>query len=300
VNSFYRDPEAFDAIELFDSIGRKHGLALNDEAETSRVLDKFASAVRASKANPIVLHGRRVELMFGYVAAALGGCRIVKREDAGDAFTREPDLIAPDYRLVLNSGQELFVEVKNSHTKRPDATMAFKKDYLEKLQRYAAIFGKPLKLAIYWSRWGLWTLVPTTALTASGDKLTILFTEAIRRNEMADLQDVMLGTTAPITLRLVADVTKPRHIGRAKKAVFTIGQVQFFAGDVEITSRAERNLLFYLMMYGGWREDPPNSRIVNGDLEWIEFRHRPIEDEAQQGFDLLSHLSTMISRRYNE
>ncbi len=296
-----RDPESFDAIELFDSIGRKYNLDLNDERASRAVLKKFATAVRASRANPIILHGRRVELMFGFVAVALGGCRIVKREDAGEVASSDSDLIAPDYRLVLNSGPELFVEVKNCYTKGLNPTLEFKDDYLQKLERYAALFGKPLKLAVYWSRWNLWTLVPTSALTRSGaDRQSLTFTVALKRNEMVDLGDVMLGTTPPLIVRLVADPTKPRHIGKARKAVFTIGDVRFFAGGVEITDRAERSLAFYLMAYGGWPEDPPSSRIENNELDWIEFAHRPVETEESHGFEFVSHVSTMISRRYND
>ena len=296
-----RDPESFDAIELFDSIGRKYNLDLNDERASRKVLRKFATAVRASRANPIVLHGRRVELMFGFVAVALGGCRFVKREDTGEVASTGSDLIAPDYRLVLNSGQELFVEVKNCHTKGLNPTLEFKDAYLQKLQGYAALFGKPLKLAIYWSRWNLWTLVPTSALTATGiGRQGFPFNVALKRNEMVELGDVMLGTTPPLVFRLVADRTKPRHLGKAKTVVFTIGDVRFFVGGVEITERAERSLAFYLMAWGGWPEDPPNSRIENNELEWIEVAHRPVETDEHHEFEFVSHVSTMISRRYND
>lgn len=81
-----RDPDKFDAIDLFDALARKHDFKLGDEASQREFICRVSESFSRSKDNPIVIHGRRIEAMFGYVAASLGGCIAIKREDAGEIF----------------------------------------------------------------------------------------------------------------------------------------------------------------------------------------------------------------------
>jgi len=49
--------------------------------------------------------------LFGLVAADLGGCLMVKQEDAGTLF-HEDAVKIPDWRLTLRSATNALVEVK--------------------------------------------------------------------------------------------------------------------------------------------------------------------------------------------
>jgi hypothetical protein len=50
--------------------------------------------------------------MFGYVVAALGRASLVKEEDAGELYVRDPDVRPPDFLVVLEAGSSFLVEVK--------------------------------------------------------------------------------------------------------------------------------------------------------------------------------------------
>lgn len=66
-----RDPEKFEVIDLFDAISQKRDLKLGDEESERIFLESIKTSLGRYK-TPILLHGRRVEAMFGHVAAALG------------------------------------------------------------------------------------------------------------------------------------------------------------------------------------------------------------------------------------
>ncbi|MDB6155521.1 MAG: hypothetical protein JWL90_3974 [Chthoniobacteraceae bacterium] len=81
--------------------------------------DAFSNLIKKaftdSSANPIVIHGLRVQAMFEHVAAGLGRTTLIKQEDAGEISASDVRLRPPDYRIVLNDGRQLLVEVKNMH-----------------------------------------------------------------------------------------------------------------------------------------------------------------------------------------
>ena len=105
------DPLQFDVLDLLDSVGRLHGISIDSVDGKDQVLDIVRKA--ALQESPATrLHGRRIEAMFGYVAAAMGRCSLVKKEDSRPAFAGHPDMQIPDYRLVTDDGQQFLVEVK--------------------------------------------------------------------------------------------------------------------------------------------------------------------------------------------
>ena len=59
------------------------------------------------------MHGLRIQSMFLYVGAALGGCAIITEVDRWEFYALGSNLKRPDFRSLLNDGQEFFVEVKN-------------------------------------------------------------------------------------------------------------------------------------------------------------------------------------------
>ena len=115
-----RDPERFEVINLFEAMARKGGLKLNDPSSHQSFVDRISDSLNSSKNNPIIIHGRRVESMFEHLVAGLGKTILIKREDAGEVCSADPDVQPPDFRLVLDGGIDLFVEVKNCHKADPN------------------------------------------------------------------------------------------------------------------------------------------------------------------------------------
>jgi hypothetical protein len=68
-----RDPEKFEILRLYQTIGLKRNFKLLEKKSVKTFLHELAASIDRCK-SPILLHGSRVEAMFGYVAASLGHC----------------------------------------------------------------------------------------------------------------------------------------------------------------------------------------------------------------------------------
>jgi hypothetical protein len=294
-----RDPEKFEVINLFDAIGQKRGLKLHDKDSEKAFLDSIVTSIGRYK-SPIVLHGRRVEAMFGHVAASLGRCAVIKQEDSGEVFVESTQIRVPDYRVVTQQGKQFLVEVKNCHKTDPSAKYSIKVTYLEELQRYADLLRIDLKLAIYWSRWNKWVLISPSDLLRDKTAYITTFIDAYKQNQMGELGDVTIGTTPPLALRFLTDPGKPRRLAENGEVKFTIGGVELFCGGENIAERHEESIAFYLMLYGDWLMGEPEVTIENDELIAIDFVAKPIEETPGQGFEMVGSMSGMISRRYTE
>ena len=195
-------PKPGQSIDLFRMLAQHEEYKLSDPESAEKFINKLREEFTRVKSNPIVLHGFRAQAMFEYVATSLGKCAIVKTEDAGGLHTKDHDIKVPDLRILLVDGQEFFVEVKNFYQNSPFEKYRIKKGYLDGLQRYAVLFKKDVKLAIYWSRWGLWTLVSFDRAKCDGSKCSLSLEDAFKYNEMAILGDYTIATLSPLILRL--------------------------------------------------------------------------------------------------
>lgn len=294
-----RDPERFEVIDLFEAMARKRGLKLNDPASHKDFLARVANGFNISKDNPIILHGRRVESMFEHVVAGLGKAKLIKREDSGEVCAADADVQPPDFRIVLDGGADLFVEVKNCHKADPKFRFALKQTYLSALTKYAALFGRDLYLAIFWSRWRKWTLIRPDDLAPS-ERPSISFVEAVVRNEMSLLGDVMVGTTPPLSLLISTDPSKPRSVDSEGHCAFTIGAADLRCNGVRIEEALEQNLAFYFMLNSDWHVGEPEAKLDSGQLLHFEYVAEPQNPVPAQGFQMLGFLSEMISRNYND
>lgn len=285
---------------LFDAVAKELSLEIGHEISEKLLTDRISAAWRRYRDEPIALHGRRIEAMFQFVASSLGGCRVIVQEDAGSIVTSEENLSPPDYRIVLKDGSQFFVEVKNCHTDPfTEKRFSLKRNYAESLTRYAAQFGQEVKIAVYWSRTGMWTLVSLSRFTESGEKLSLTLFEAAKRNEMALLGDMEIATTAPLVMRMDTDSSKPRDIEPDGNTEFTVGKVTLYSGGIIVTNKFEMNLCIYFMMFGKWSSSGPKPIIESNILEAIEFVCEPEESVPGQGFDFLGALSTMVARYYD-
>jgi hypothetical protein len=61
----------------------------------------------------------------------------------------------------------LLVEVKNFHQKKPYDPYRMRGADLDALQRYADMVGGALMIAIYWTRWNIWTLTDSSRMAQS-------------------------------------------------------------------------------------------------------------------------------------
>ena len=291
-----RNTEQFQILELVEALGQRHNFNIN-EASTPAVHGILNTIQR--QLTPIARHGRRIEAMFGYVAAALGQCKLVKKEESGLTFVARTGIKIPDYRLVTADGTQYLVEVKNCHKIRPPMRFSLKQAYLKGLQRYATMVNVELKIAIYWSRWRFWTLISTDTLRCQRSLCETTFVESMTHNQVAILGDYIIGTTPPLLLRILTDPRKTRRVMDNGQVAFTIGAIQVRCGGKTVTRRNERNIVLYLMLYGRW-PDEVKANIKNNQLISLEFESRPFQSAPRQGFDIVGYYSEMISNQYTE
>lgn len=156
-----------------------------------------------------------------------------------------------------------------------------------------------MKIAIFWSRIGVWTLTDLEALTPRGKKSELTFADAQLQNEMHLIGDRLIGTVLPLTFRLHAAKDKPRSVLPDGAAPFTIGAVSLLAAGAEVTEALERELTWYMLNYGPWDDANWTAKIRDGEVDFVDFtvcKEQSAEDPAI--FSLVGFLSQMISREY--
>ena len=297
----FADENRFKLLQMLDDFARSEGLSINDENTVKRFTDHLLETVKKHRDNPALVHGFRIESMFAHIAAAMGECKLITEEDSGSFFSLNDNIRRPDFRVLTKGGKQYFIEVKNFHQKKskPLEPYIMKEDYFSTLIEYAKAFDIPLKVAIYWSRWKLWTLVDSKYFNRDNSELNITLPDAMKRNEMALLGDRMIGTVPPLSLRIYADTKKPRTVNKNGQVQFAIGNAIICARDKEIADDLEKRLAWFFMLYGGWDKVNQPAKIVNGLLDYTEFSVEPEEWDRNQGFAILDFLSKMISSHYN-
>ena len=297
-----KDPEKFEAIKLFDAMGRKYGFSMHDEDATDQFLRNVSTSLSTDKSNPIVLHGRRSEELFGFVAASLGKCQLIKQEDEGEVYVEDPQLITvPDYRIITSSGEEFLVEVKNFfQEKDPRLPYIVKNNYREKLLRYGGLASQPSKIAIYWSLWNIWTLTDLRRLQESEEDFLLDMFHAIKWNEMATLGDTMIATQSPLTFRLTADPTEKIELRANGELSFVTKSVELRCNGTLIESTNEQRMALYLMLYGSWPAEGPTLVATGGKPQGVEWSFEPVEPQPDSGFQMVGTVSSMIARQFDK
>jgi len=295
-----RNPEKFEPLELYDAIGRNLGYKLNVAQNRADFIKRIDESIKAASENSALIHGKRVEAMFAHVAGGLGQCAFIKQEDAGDVFADNDQLQAPDYRIVLKSGEQFFVEVKNSHYANPNYLYPISKDYDAKLQAYAKLNRIPLKYAIYHSKWNKWTLLSRDSFIEQKKRYVTDLVNALARNEMLTLDDRMISTEPDLIFELRADPSKEVSLSPEGYAQFTIGDVKMYCNRREITNAQEKSIAFYLMRFGDWPEGDIEAVYVDNKFVGVKHTFSPENFERSETFSLIGTLSSMISAAYSE
>lgn len=292
-----RNAEKFDVLELFSTMGAEHGYDLKDPIAQNDFINCVRSSIESSKNNNIAIFGKRTETIFAYVVGALGKTALLKQEDSGDIYFSGGDVLAPDYRLTLDDKQQILVEVKNFHFKRPENKYLIKKYYYKKLKRYADVNCLELKFAIYFHGFNLWTLLSIDSFEEKNNSYTIGIDRAMACSEMAMLGDRMIATTPDLELHLLADPKEASKIDDSGSAPFITRVVKIYCAGNEIIDEQEKKIAFHLIQYGTWIEKEVKAIIDNNKLHGMKFIYTP-EEKQEQGFTMIGNLSTMVTNGF--
>lgn len=288
----------FDLLRELSRFGEGCDINLNDSAIRTAFGLHVEQAIDRALKDPILLQGQRAEAMFEALVVSLGEVQLVKPEDGGRVFAVEK-MQPPDFRVVLKDGTNWLVEVKNvyEHDAFRQRRRLLTRNYRKSLDRYAAATGGTLKLAVFWARWSMWTLVDPEKLAPGGGDLTLDMITALKVSELASLGDESLGIRAPLLLRLTMDPERTSPVAPDGSVQLTIGKAQIFSDGLELSDQSDQQIAWTVMQYGDW-ETGEQRAVVNGDrLIALEFESAPLEP-SNQGFETAGFLSRMFARYY--
>lgn len=291
-------PKPFDILDELGKFGADRNIPLRDPGARRAFATHVANAVDEALSDPALMHGQRAEAMFEALLVSLGEFRLLTREDGGRVFPSDR-YIAPDFRAVLNDGAQWLIEVKNVYEADAfgQSRTLLNRDYHAKLAAYAAATGGELKLAVFWARWSIWTLVSPDKLLDHAGGLTLDMMTAVKANELASLGDMTIGTRAPLRLRLTTDPARTSPIGPDGQVEVVFGGSQILSEDRELLDPVEREIAWIFMQHGQWEEQEPTPIIEGDRLMAMEFIWAP-EEASDQGFDFVGSLSRMFARYY--
>ena len=296
-----RDASKLETVNLFSLLQDEEGGTFYDPQNRESFLAQVDSGLARAITSESTLHGIRAQTMFEGMVANLGSAKLIKQEDAGDCYYEGDDINLPDFRVVTQSGEVLLIETKNHFHKDPFRRYRIRQDDLKKLMRYAALSATALRLAVYWSRWNLWTLNKPESFSQDGKYLALDFQKAMKMNEMATLGDFTVGTKYPLTVRLGADMKQGRSKDVDGKVLMHVGNVEVSCGGEPIVDPIERNIVVYLMMYGKWQYDGGTVELGEDGLPVGMVHSSSPEDLTNSGedFQIIGSLSSLYSNLYN-
>ena len=290
----------FDLFAEFAKFGAKQKISLRDPEAAPAFVAHVQEAVDRAVADPALVYGHRTEAMFEAMLLSLGDYALLKPEDVGRVYPDE-NFGVPDFRVVLKDGRQWLIEVKNVYIDDPGGQerQIMTRAYREKLEAYAAATGGELKLAVFWARWSMWSLVTPAKLVDADGNLTLSMLTSMKANELGELGDRTIGTRPPLRFRLLADPEKSSAMAPDGTANFTVGGVQMFCGDDEILDPTEREIAWIFMQHGQWEEREPEAELEGDRISAVEYRWEPIERQ-NEGFEMIGTLSRMFARYYAE
>lgn len=288
----------FDLLNEFARFGLERDMSLAAEESRREFVDHVARSMDEAMSDPILLHGQRTESMFEAMVASLGEFRLFKREDFGRVHSQDA-IRAPDFRIVLRDGRQWLVEVKNVYLPDPleQTRQVMDRAYHEEMRSYAETTGGELRLAIYWARWSVWTLVNPDRFLNDAGGVEVSMEGCIPFSELGYLGDRTVATRAPLVLRFEMDSERTYPLDDDGTFQCVIGGYALRCEDREIVDAAERALAWDLIQYGDWRDSEAEPVLEDRNLVAIEFRWEP-EESSSDGFDIIGTFSRMFSRYY--
>lgn len=297
-----RNPEKFEPFELYTTLGRIHNYQLGNPAHNKAFLERIDASLKSSQSDQQLIHGKRMEILFGLMAAGFGVCKLVKVEDSGEIFSAE-EVAVPDYLLILEDGTKIFVEVKNCNIKDIHKPYILKKTYTSKVEKYAELHGIPVYYAIHYRNMNnKWTLQPLTSFVEKEDHYSTNIIRSLATNEMHLIGDIYIGTKPSLALELIADIDESTPALNNSEGYFSPKGYKIYCSGNEINDETERKIANYLMMYGDWSESEPEAIVdEDGKMQSISITLSPEipENFERNGFDFIGVLSTMITKEFN-
>lgn len=276
--------KAFDLLAATASFAHERGIALNEPSLVDQFLTDATRRLKAALQDTPLIHGTRTENLFEAMVVSLGSYRLFKTEDVGRVHA-SAKCRAPDFRVVLDDGEQWLIEVKNVRCEDPKRQRTrLSAAYIASLENYAALTDAPLRLAIYWSRWNLWSLVAPDRFRTADGGMAVTMEQAMMACDLGRLGDASIGTVAPLRLILEAAPDKPSVLGRDGLAEFTIGSVRIFSDQTELRDARDRKLAMVLFEFGEWPISEPSPVMEGGALSGVEFvaaPEEPNEDDPQ-------------------
>ncbi len=256
------------------------------------------NSMKQAMSDPAFLQGLRAEAMFENLVTSLGEVMMIKPEDTGPLQSAVP-MQAPDFRIVLKDGSNWLVEVKNVYVQNAfrQRRKILSRNYRRGLNNYSQATGGTLKLAVFWARWSIWTLIDPERLAPGDQDLTLDMMEAVKASEMAAVGDQTLALRAPLTLRLTMDPDRTSEIGEDGRVLVTIGKAQLFCDGKELLHPHDQQIAWTVMNYSDWETPDARAKVDGNRLISIEFESNPPE-LSYQGFEMAGSLSRMFAHYY--
>ncbi|MCW2248054.1 hypothetical protein M2352_003688 [Azospirillum fermentarium] len=287
----------FDFIAPIANFAKESGIPLNSTEFISSFMENAENKVKEALDDKTLLYGNRVESLFEATVISLGKYNLFKTEDIGRVHSSN-QLRAPDFRIVLNDGDQWLVEVKSVFCRDPLRQKAkLTPAYLNSIQSYADLVKVPLKIAFFWSKWNFWTLISPEQFKTKNGGLVITMGDAMKANLMGKLGDVHIGTIAPLRLRFEADQEKSVCLYDDGKAEFTIQAVKIFSDTTELTDSRDQKLAWILMHYGDWVTDGARAIRSEDVFQGIEFCAYP-QEISEEGFNFVGIASRIFSNYF--
>lgn len=301
--------EALSWISQFDPKS-SDGTTLQDLQRQQAIVATLKRGMDESLSNKARLHGWRVQNLFEAVVVALGSTLLVKAEDTGNYYFDDSKgpIKPPDFRIVQQDGQQVLVEVKNVPPFHLD--WSIRDQDVQQARRYAELTSGRLLYGHYWSAANMWTLVDSEALERRDSRWALTISAAAKANQFSKLGDKVIGTRPPLRLSLLPDPAKPQKSlkvddGRMELR-FTIGSTELSCAGRVLTTRVERKIAWFLMMYGKWEMERSVELDEGDQIKRVDFTYSPeIPDEeterqlARQEFAIVDSLSSMYSTMFN-
>jgi Holliday junction resolvase len=294
-----RNPEKFDVLELFSSMATTNGYKINNLSSVEEFISCVKSSIEESAKNDITKFGKRIESQFAYVVGALGKTRLLKQEDSGNIYYVDDEIIAPDYKVILNDDSQILIEVKNFYSNDLTKEFTLEKDYYIKLQKYSDINKISLKFAIYFTIMNQWVLLPISAFKENDTSYTIDLANAMAKSEMALLGDRMIATTPNLEIHILTNNSEAKIVTASGITDFTIRDTKFLCSNKEVTDDIEKNIFFNFIRFGTWIEEESEAIMDNDKLLGIKIVYAP-KELTEQGFEVIGLLSSMISNKFKE
>lgn len=270
-------------------------LGVSDFRKTEELVDKIKELSK-EEISDIAVYGTTTEIIFQKMVASISWCKMIKKEDEGSVLTDET-IRVPDYRLVTKNGTNILVEVKNCNNK--ENKKVFTKEYIDSLLKYCELCKTELKIAIFWNKFGIWSLnsIEDSTLNRTNTKYSITITDAAIANDTRLFGDLVIGLKPGVTIRFNAKKISEKRININSKTIeASISGIEVIYDGKTIEEPKAKSLLIFFMFYGTW--DYKENTVVKSDKElYIDYIFTQLENQ-NKGFGIIGSLSSIITRYY--